>query len=125
MLAQVPWPTTGKGRPRALLPVPRSAPPHQIDITELVEPEAVLGSSDSWEVVGLETLVAEPHSLSQPTADPAVHQALMAYRLGERGPSAKAHHMQGAQVPRGGSQNPTEAGTMGKFAFQEPNGLSL
>lgn len=83
-------------------PAPLSSS-HQVDITELVEPEAVLCGGDSWEVIGLETLVAEPHGLSQPAADPAVHQALVASRLGGRGTSARGH---GGKHPGGGSQTP-------------------
>ena len=89
----------------------QAVPPHQVDITELVEPEAVLGSGDSWEVVGLETLVAEPHSFSQPAADPAVHQALVASGLaGGRSLSARGHH-----VPRRRGHNPMGTGTMGSL----------
>lgn len=65
--------------------MPRPRPvAHQVDITELIEPKAVLGGGDGWKIVSLEAFVAEPHSLSQPTADPAVHQALMPCRLGGR-----------------------------------------
>ena len=46
----------------------QAAPPYQVDIAELIEPEAVLGGGDSREVVGLETLVAEPHSFGHPAA---------------------------------------------------------
>jgi hypothetical protein len=63
--------------------LPYSAVSYQVNITELIEPEAVLGSGDSWEIIGLETFIAEPNSLGQPAADPAVHQTLMASRLGE------------------------------------------
>lgn len=67
-------------------PTAHSVSPHQVDVTELIEPEAVLGSGHSWEIIGLETLVAKPHGLSQPAADPAVHQALVVSRLGEKEP---------------------------------------
>lgn len=105
-MAQFSCPTTGKRRPRARLPPSHSAPPHQVDITELIQPEAVLGGGDSWEVVDLETLVAEPHGLSQPTADPAVYQALMASRLGGRGQISQG---EGARTPQRKEPDESEA----------------
>lgn len=85
---------------------------HQVDITELIEPEAVLGSGDSWEIVGLEALVAKPHRLSQPAADPAVHQALVASRLGKKEPiSWEVPYAWGreAKAHGGGGQEPWAA----------------
>lgn len=51
-------------------------------------------------------MVAESHGLSQPTADPAVYQALMASRLGGRG---QISHREGARTPQRKEPDESEA----------------
>lgn len=96
----------------------QAAPPYQVDIAELIEPEAVLGGGDSREVVGLETLVAEPHSFGHPAADPAVHQALAASRL----TGGKEPVSQGAPCAQEEGPQPHGNGNHGESAFQEEMG---
>jgi len=58
-----------------------SGGPHQVDVTELVQPEGVDGRGDAGEVVGLEARAADPHRRRQPGQDPPVHRALLAAQL--------------------------------------------
>ena len=57
------------------------AGPHQVDVTELIQPEGVDGRCDAGEVVGLEACGAASHRRRQPGQDPAVHRTLLPAQL--------------------------------------------
>lgn len=49
--------------------------PHQVDVTQAVEPEGVDAGGDHVQLVGLEGLFTLQHGAVQPGADPLVHPA--------------------------------------------------
>ena len=60
---------------------PSYVPAHQVDVTELVEPEVVDGCGDKGEVVLLEALVGIVHSNCEATQDPPVHGGFLSCEL--------------------------------------------
>ena len=49
--------------------------PHQVDITQAVDPEGVLGRWDSVQLVGVKGLLTKCHCAVESGADPLVHAA--------------------------------------------------
>ena len=49
--------------------------PHQVDITQAVDPEGVQGRCDSVQLVGFEGLLTLCHCAVESGADPPVHAA--------------------------------------------------
>lgn len=46
--------------------------PHQVDVTQLVQPEVVDCGGDTWEVIGLEASITETNSGTQSGKNPPV-----------------------------------------------------
>lgn len=46
--------------------------PHQVDITQLIQPEVVDCGGDSWEVVGFEASITETNSSTKSRKNPPV-----------------------------------------------------